>query len=116
MLLLYIPRTYILGQNIPLTTEELAAREIKRQKAMELQEAIKQQVNHKFYIYFILIKKKYCYQLKERQLKRKEEIEKKRKEDLAEERRIQKQQELERKRLEDELKRQREKEVIQYLH
>jgi len=34
----------LLGQNIPLTTEELAAREIKRQKAMELQEAIKQQV------------------------------------------------------------------------
>lgn len=51
------------------------------------------------------------YQLKERQLKRKEEIEKKRQDDLAEERRIQKQQELERKRLEDELKRQREKEV-----
>jgi len=38
-------RTYLLGQNIPLTTEELAAREVKRQKAMELQEAIKQQVN-----------------------------------------------------------------------
>jgi len=35
----------LLGQNIPLTTEELAAREVKRQKAMELQEAIKQQVN-----------------------------------------------------------------------
>lgn len=40
-----IHRTYLLGQNIPLTTEELAAREVKRQKAMELQEAIKQQVN-----------------------------------------------------------------------
>lgn len=40
-------RTYLLGQNIPLTNEELAAREIKRQKAMELQEAIKQQVNVK---------------------------------------------------------------------
>lgn len=53
------------------------------------------------------------YQLKERQLKRKEEIEKKRQDDLAEERRIQKQQELERKRLDDELKRQREKEVNQ---
>lgn len=36
-------RSYLLGQNIPLTTEELAARELKRQKAMELQEAIKQQ-------------------------------------------------------------------------
>jgi len=36
-----------LGQNIPLTTEELATRELKRQKAMELQEAIKQQVNGK---------------------------------------------------------------------
>ncbi|KAL4112746.1 hypothetical protein QTP88_016480 [Uroleucon formosanum] len=85
-------RTYLLGQNIPLTTEELAAREIKRQKAMELQEAIKQQ-------------------LRERQLKKKEELEKKKQDDLVEERRIQKQQEIERKRLEDELKRQREKEL-----
>lgn len=42
---LYVRRTYLLGQNIPLTTEELAARELKRQKALELQEAIKQQVN-----------------------------------------------------------------------
>lgn len=41
----YIHRTYLLGQNIPLTTEELAAREVKRQKAMDLQEAIKQQVD-----------------------------------------------------------------------
>jgi len=41
----WVHRTYLLGQNIPLTTEELAAREVKRQKAMELQEAIKQQVN-----------------------------------------------------------------------
>lgn len=51
-------------------------------------------------------------QLKERQLKKREDIEKKKQDDLAEERRIQKQQEIERKRLEDELKRQREKEVI----
>uniref|UniRef100_A0A2S2Q2A8 CCDC66 domain-containing protein n=1 Tax=Sipha flava TaxID=143950 RepID=A0A2S2Q2A8_9HEMI len=85
-------RTYLLGQNIPLTTEELAAREIKRQKAIELQEAIKQQ-------------------LRERQLKKREEIEKKKQDDLAEERRIQKQQEIERKRLEDEFRRQREKEL-----
>jgi hypothetical protein len=42
----------LLGQNIPLTTEELAAREIKRQKAIELQEAIKQQVNSQI-IYLI---------------------------------------------------------------
>lgn len=49
--------------------------------------------------------------MKERQLKKKEELEKKIQDDLAEERRIKKQQELERKRLEDELKRQREKEV-----
>ncbi|XP_015379927.1 PREDICTED: histone-lysine N-methyltransferase, H3 lysine-79 specific isoform X2 [Diuraphis noxia] len=86
-------RTYLLGQNIPLTSEELAAREIKRQKAMELQEAIKQQ-------------------LKERQLKKKEELEKKKQDDLVEERRIQRQQEIEKKRLEDELKRQREKELF----
>ncbi|XP_060869692.1 DNA ligase 1 isoform X2 [Metopolophium dirhodum] len=85
-------RTYLLGQNIPLTTEELAAREVKRQKAMELQEAIKQQ-------------------LKERQLKKKEELEKKKQDDLVEERRIQRQQEIEKKRLEDELRRQREKEL-----
>lgn len=85
-------RTYLLGQNIPLTTEEIAAREVKRQKAMELQEAIKQQ-------------------LKERQLKKKEELEKKKQDDLIEERRIQRQQEIEKKRLEDELKRQREKEL-----
>lgn len=45
-LLYVLHRTYILGQNIPLTTEELAARELKRQKAMELQEAIKQQVSN----------------------------------------------------------------------
>ncbi|XP_060842495.1 uncharacterized protein LOC132922803 [Rhopalosiphum padi] len=87
-------RTYLLGQNIPLTTEELAAREVKRQKAMELQEAIKQQ-------------------LKERQLKKKEELEKKKQDDLVEERRIQRQQEIERKRLEDEMKRQREKELCE---
>lgn len=43
-ILRFFARTYLLGQNIPLTTDELAAREIKRQKAMELQEAIKQQV------------------------------------------------------------------------
>ncbi|XP_025195859.1 histone-lysine N-methyltransferase, H3 lysine-79 specific isoform X2 [Melanaphis sacchari] len=87
-------RTYLLGQNIPLTAEELAAREVKRQKAMELQEAIKQQ-------------------LKERQLKKKEELEKKKQDDLVEERRIQRQQEIERKRLEDEMKRQREKELCE---
>jgi len=71
-------RTYLLGQNIPLTTDELAARELKRQKAMELQEAIKQQ-------------------LKERQLKKKHELEKKKQDDLAEERQIQRQQEVEKK-------------------
>lgn len=56
----------MLGQNIPLTTEELATRELKRQKAMELQEAIKQQVNSKrtYYIpilYFTNILKIYFY-------------------------------------------------------
>ncbi|XP_050422367.1 histone-lysine N-methyltransferase, H3 lysine-79 specific isoform X2 [Adelges cooleyi] len=85
-------RTYLLGQNVPLTTEELANREIKRHKALELQEAIKQQ-------------------LKERQMKKREEIERKKQEDLAEERRIKRQQEIEKKRLEDEIKRQKEKEL-----
>lgn len=50
--------------------------------------------------------------MNERQLKKKEELEKKKRDDLAEERRIQRQQDIEKKRLEDELKRQREKEVI----
>lgn len=107
-------RTYLLGQNIPLTTDELAAREVKRQKAMELQEAIKQQVNSQnlnFKLFYIFTYYK-CIQLKERQLKKKEELEKKKRDDLAEERRIQRQQEIEKKRLEDELKRQKEKEVI----
>lgn len=49
--------------------------------------------------------------MRERELKKKYELEKKKQDDLAEERRIQKQQEIERKRHEDELKRQREKEV-----
>lgn len=70
-----------------------------------------------------MIKKKHCVntqhiifiQLKERQLRKREDIEKKKQDDLAEERRIQKQQEIERKRLEDELKRQREKEVSWFL-
>ncbi|XP_050539796.1 myb-like protein X isoform X2 [Daktulosphaira vitifoliae] len=85
-------RTYLLGQNIPLTSEEVTNREIKRQKALELQEAIKQQ-------------------LKERQIKKKEEIERKKLEDLAEERRIKRQQEIEKQRLEEEIKHQREKEL-----
>jgi len=51
--------------------------------------------------------------LEERQLKKRDELEKKRQDDLAEERRIQKQQEIEKRRIEDELKRQREKEVSQ---
>lgn len=44
-------------------------------------------------------------------MKKKDELEKKRQDDLAEERRIQRQQEIEKKRIEDELRRQREKEV-----
>lgn len=55
----------MLGQNIPLTMEELAAREVKRQKAIELQEAIKQQVNnqiiyliHQLYVYYTFVVKR----------------------------------------------------------
>lgn len=67
MLRIYnIHRTYLLGQNIPLTTEELAAREVKRQKAMELQEAIKQQVSRTkfqfvatiYYNIYVIVKRK----------------------------------------------------------
>lgn len=51
------------------------------------------------------------FQLEERQLRKKDDLEKKKQEDLAEERRIKKQQEIEKKRIDDEMRRQREKEV-----
>lgn len=38
-------RTYIRGQNISIEPDELIERERKRQKAKELQDAIRQQVN-----------------------------------------------------------------------
>lgn len=37
-------RTYLRGQNVPLEPEELAERERRRQKAIEHQNAIRQQV------------------------------------------------------------------------
>ncbi|XP_039285545.1 coiled-coil domain-containing protein 66 [Nilaparvata lugens] len=83
--------TYLRGQNIPLEPEELAEREIKRRKALEHQNAIRQQ-------------------LEERERKRREEKEKRMLEERKADERMKKQQEMERKRLEDEQRRQKEKE------
>ncbi|XP_046660398.1 trichohyalin isoform X2 [Homalodisca vitripennis] len=85
-------RTYLRGQNISIEPEELMERERKRQKAKELQNAIRQQ-------------------LEERERKRKEERERRQREERLEEERLRKQQEIERKRLDEERQKQREKEV-----
>ncbi|XP_054288597.1 trichohyalin isoform X2 [Macrosteles quadrilineatus] len=85
-------RTYLRGQNISIEPEELLERERKRQKAKELQNAIR-------------------LQLEERDKKRKEERERRQKEERLEEERFRKQQEIERKRLEEEHQKQREKEI-----
>lgn len=61
--------SYLRGQNIPMDAEILQEREMKRQKALELQNAIKQQ-------------------LEEKDRQRKEEKERRMKEEMLEEERI----------------------------
>lgn len=69
-------KTYLRGQNLPIDADILQEREMRRQKALELQTAIKQQ-------------------LEERERKKKEEREKKLKEERAEEERIKRDRDLE---------------------
>jgi hypothetical protein len=74
-----LSKTYLRGQNLPIDANILQEREIKRQKALELQTAIKQQ-------------------LEEREMRRKEEREKKLKDERAEEERIKRERDLEKQR------------------
>ncbi|KAL1128837.1 hypothetical protein AAG570_013371 [Ranatra chinensis] len=88
----HLQRTYIRGQNVHLEPDELADRERKRQRALDHQRAIKQQVE-------------------EKERKRREEQERQEREERAAEERLRRQQELERKRIDEERRRQREKEA-----
>lgn len=72
-------KTYLRGQNIPVDTHILHEREARRQKALELQTAIKQQ-------------------LEEKDRQRKEERERRLREEREEEERIQREQDKEKKR------------------
>ncbi|XP_058810763.1 putative uncharacterized protein DDB_G0271982 isoform X3 [Phymastichus coffea] len=85
-------KKYLRGHSRPVDAEIIQEREIKRQKALEMQSAIKQQ-------------------LEEREKKRREEKEKKLRDERAEEERIQREMGLEKQRLEEEQRRQREKEA-----
>ncbi|XP_011494407.1 PREDICTED: uncharacterized protein LOC105359492 [Ceratosolen solmsi marchali] len=87
-----INKTYLRGQNLPIDANILQEREIKRQKALELQTAIKQQ-------------------LEEREKQRREDKEKKLKDERAEEERIRRERDLEKQRFEDEQRKQREREA-----
>ncbi|KAK0087996.1 hypothetical protein PV325_013545 [Microctonus aethiopoides] len=84
-------KTYLRGQNIPVDAQLLIERETRRQKALELQSAIKQQ-------------------LLEKDKKRKEEKEQKIREELEEEERIKRERDAEKKRFEEEQRRLKEKE------
>ncbi|KAF7992063.1 hypothetical protein HCN44_001388 [Aphidius gifuensis] len=84
-------KTYLRGHNIPVDIHILEERELRRQKALQLQNAIKQQ-------------------LEENDKKRKEEKIKKQQEEYEEEERIKKERCLERERLEQEEKKMKEKE------
>lgn len=71
--------SYLRGQNIPMDTEMLQERETKRQKALELQSAIKQQ-------------------LEEKDRQRKEEKERRLREEMLEDERIRREREREKER------------------
>ncbi|KAJ8678637.1 hypothetical protein QAD02_014424, partial [Eretmocerus hayati] len=86
-------KTYLRGQNLPIDADILHEREIKRQKALDLQNVIKQQ-------------------LEERERKRIEEREKKLEEERAEEERIQRETSIEKQRVEEEHQKQRDKEAL----
>ncbi|KYQ59668.1 hypothetical protein ALC60_01334, partial [Trachymyrmex zeteki] len=83
--------SYLRGQNIPMDAEILQEREMKRQKALELQNAIKQQ-------------------LEEKDRQRKEEKERRMKEEMLEEERIRRDRERDKARFEEEQRIIREKE------
>ncbi|XP_018050125.1 PREDICTED: histone-lysine N-methyltransferase, H3 lysine-79 specific [Atta colombica] len=83
--------SYLRGQNIPVDAEILQEREMKRQKALELQNAIKQQ-------------------LEEKDRQRKEEKERRIKEEMLEEERIRRERERDKARFEEEQRIIREKE------
>lgn len=74
-------KTYLRGHNIPIDMHILQEREVRRQRALELQNAIKQQ-------------------LEENDKKRKEEKEKRQQEEREEEERIKRERYLEQKRFE----------------
>ncbi|XP_023289120.1 myb-like protein X [Orussus abietinus] len=84
-------KTYLRGQNIPVDADVLQEREARRQKALELQSAIKQQ-------------------LEERDRQRKEEKERRLREEREEEERIRREREKEKERFEEEQRRLKEKE------
>ncbi|XP_011635813.1 trichohyalin [Pogonomyrmex barbatus] len=83
--------SYLRGQNIPVDTEILQEREARRQKALELQNAIKQQ-------------------LEEKDRQRKEEKERRMREEMLEEERIRRERERDKERFEEEQRMLREKE------
>ncbi|XP_029169114.1 DNA ligase 1 [Nylanderia fulva] len=84
--------SYLRGQNIPVDADILQEREAKRQKALELQNAIKQQ-------------------LEEKDRQRKEEKERRMREERLEDERIRREREKERERFEEEQRLLREKEA-----
>ncbi|XP_048514861.1 zinc finger CCCH domain-containing protein 13 [Athalia rosae] len=84
-------KTYLRGQNVPLDESIMHERESKRQKALELQNAIKDQ-------------------LEERERRRKEEKQRRLMEERAEEDRIKREQKEEKQRFEEEQRRHKEKE------
>ncbi|XP_076235093.1 uncharacterized protein LOC143179664 [Calliopsis andreniformis] len=88
-------KTYLRGQNIPVDDSILQEREAKRQKALELQSAIKKQ-------------------LEDKDRQRKEEKERRLREDRFEEERIKREREKERERFEEEQRRLKERENAKF--
>ncbi|XP_029032751.1 myb-like protein X [Osmia bicornis bicornis] len=86
-------KTYLRGQNIPVDAGILQEREAKRQKALELQNAIKKQ-------------------LEERDRQRKEEKERRLREERLEEERIRREREKEKERFEEEQRKLKEREAV----
>ncbi|OAD56695.1 Reticulocyte-binding protein 2 like protein a, partial [Eufriesea mexicana] len=87
-----LDKTYLRGQNIPVDADILQEREAKRQKALELQNAIKKQ-------------------LEEKDRQRKEEKERRLKEEQLEEERIKREREKEKERFEEEQRKLKEREA-----
>ncbi|XP_076390526.1 uncharacterized protein LOC100876353 isoform X1 [Megachile rotundata] len=86
-------KTYLRGQNIPVDADVLHEREAKRQKALELQNAIKKQ-------------------LEEKDRQKKEDKERKLREERLEEERIKREREREKERFEEEQRRIKEREAV----